>query len=194
MMLFCPNHHPPSHQKHQTSPPHNELPKEAEVRRSFIVQAYHQLQTSLHHRSLMISLFHPSHHPPGHQKTSNGTPSRLPTKRHGSKKKVSLSLASISEESSSSQSNEVVIPVQPSPSQSPTSNEETLGINGIIRRIEGGEYDDERIRGIIQTPPLCPPTEWKFHPSGHQWYYTPLVRWNEKKRGHSLYQWLVIIT
>ena len=166
MLLFCPNHHSPSHQKHQTSPPPNELPKEAEVRRS-LVQAYHQLQTSLHHRSLMISLFHPSHHPPGHQKHLNPLPT-IPTKRHGSKKKVSLSLASTSEESSSSQSKEVVIPLQPSPSQSPTSNEETLRIDGIIRRIEGGEYDDERIRGIIQSPPLCPPTEWKFHPSGHQ--------------------------
>ena len=131
----------------------------------------------------------PQPSPTRSSKTSRNPLPTIPTKRHGSKKKVSLSLASTSEESSSSQSNEVVIPLQPSPSQSPTSNEETLRIDGIIRRIEGGEYDDERIRGIIQSPPLCPPTEWKFHPSGHQWYYTPLVRWNEKKRGHYTNGW-----
>ena len=164
ILLFHHNHHPPGHQIHQTRHPLNEVPQNAEVK---LGAAYRQLQTSPSSQSNHRYSTQPS--PTRSSKTSNETPSRLPTKRHGSKKKVSLSLVSTSEESSSSQSNEVVIPLQPSPSQSPTSNEETLRINGIIRRIEGGEYDDERIRGIIQSPPLCPPgTEWKFHPYGHQ--------------------------
>ena len=122
----------------------------------------------------------PQPSPTRSSKTSNETLSRLPTKRHGSKKKVSLSLASTSEESSSSQSNEVVIHSNHHP---PNHQHQMRRLYELMESSEELKAESMTMRewGIIQSPPLCPPTEWKFHPSGHQWYYTPLVRWNEKR-------------